>query len=52
MKIILYKDVPNLGEEGDVKIVANHSPVTGLDIGGLTSGNDHLGIASLHLVGL
>ncbi len=23
MKIILYKDVPNLGEEGDVKIVAN-----------------------------
>jgi large subunit ribosomal protein L9 len=23
MKIILYKDVPNLGEEGDVKVVAN-----------------------------
>ena len=23
MKIILYKDVPNLGEEGDIKVVAN-----------------------------
>jgi large subunit ribosomal protein L9 len=23
MKIILYKDVPNLGEEGDVKVVAD-----------------------------